>query len=151
MAPQDDGSTTGHDAARILAGAGQSSERLQGAVSVSEGWWTIASAALLFVIVAGALRVGHGVGPAFVLVLLPGTLIAKRRQLTARVHPRKYRLWYAMAVAWSFIVLAAGSGYWVLREPPGTVSIWLTSAAALVAAIPLAVVGARLVASGQSR
>jgi hypothetical protein len=150
--PPDNTPTSGADAARRLAEAKESSRRLKGAVSTTEGWWTIASAGLAFVVVAVALRTGHGAGPGYLLVLPPVViLLARYRRSAARVHPRKYQQWYAMASVWCLVVAVAAFWYWVLRDPQQPGPLGLTSAAALVAALPLAIVGARLVAGGRSR
>jgi hypothetical protein len=136
-----------------MADAKESSRRLQGAVSTSEGWWTIASAGLVFVIIAASGRIGHGVDYGYVpaAVVPVAILVGKYRRAAARVHPRNYHLLSAMAGAWALIVLAAKSRYWIMWDPPGPRQVWLACAAALVAALPLALVGGRLVAGGRSR
>src|SRR5450631_331590 len=67
MTPESYGPSSGPGAARILTQARESSRRLQGAVSVSEGWWTITSAVLIFVMIAGGLRTRHGIGSGLAL------------------------------------------------------------------------------------
>jgi predicted neutral ceramidase superfamily lipid hydrolase len=112
---------------------------------------TITSAALAFVMIAGALRTGRGVGYGFVLVTTPvAILLARSRRSAVRVHPRKYHRSYSMATVWCLIVAVAAYWYWVLRDPKGP-PLWLTTAVALVAAVPLALVGQRLVGGGRSR
>jgi hypothetical protein len=147
--------TSGADAARRLAAAKESSKRLEGAVSTAEGWWTVASAGLVSLLVAIALRAGHGAtgtGPIFLLLLVPVVrFVATHRRSAERVHPRMYRQWYVAAWLWSMVVAVAAFWYWVSREPQPSGPLWLTSAVALVAALPLALVGARLVAGGRSR
>jgi hypothetical protein len=146
------GPSSGPEATGILAEARESSRPLQGAVSVSEGWWTITSAVLIFVMIAGGLRTRHGIGSGFALGVVPvAVLLARRRRTAVRVHPRRYYLWYAMATCWPLLVLAIGGWYWVLREPQGPAQLWLTTAAALLAALPQVVAGANLVAGGRSR
>lgn len=67
MTPESYGPSSGPGAARILTQARESSRRLQGAVSVTEGWWTITSAVLIFVMIAGGLRTRHGIGSGLAL------------------------------------------------------------------------------------
>ena len=150
MTPSDDTPTS--DATRILANANEQSRRLRGAVSVREGWWTIGSAALVFVITFGVLQIGQGVGYEYLLIGLPASVIVARyRRSAERVHPRRYQRWYALASAWCLVVSVTGFWYWLLRDPHGSRSLWATCAVALVAALPLVFVGARLVTGGRSR
>jgi hypothetical protein len=104
------------------------------------------------VIISGALRTGHGVGYGYMLVVLPvAVILARYRRSAERVHPLRYRRWYALASAWCVVVSLTGFWYWVLLDRQGAGPLWATCAAALVAVLPLALVGARLVAGGRSR
>ena len=117
MTPPSKTPTSRRDAARSLADAKESVRRLQGAVSTGEGWWTIASAGFIFVITAGVLRTVQGVGYGFMAVAPLAILFARYRRSAARVHPRKYQLWYSMASAWCLVFGLAGGWYWIIWDP----------------------------------
>ena len=152
MTPPDKTPTSRADAARSLAEAKESASRLEGALSTGEGWWTIGSAALALVIISGALRTGQGVGYGYMLVVpTAAVILARYRRSAERVHPRKYQLWYSMASVWCLVFGVAGGWYWLIWDPQGPRPVWLTCAVALVAALPLALVGGRLVAGSRSR
>jgi len=151
MTLHDDGPTSGKDAAGILADARRASGLLQDAVSGVEGWWTIASAGAIFAMTAYTLHAGNSGEVGFLLVAIPVAIIlARYRRASGRVHPRTYQRWYTLAAVWAMVVAGAGGWYWLLSNPARTGPLLLTSAVALVAALPLAFVGARLVAGGRS-
>ncbi len=115
---------------------------------------TIASAALiflLFLLTAYALNVGRGGGVGFLLLgVLIALVLAKYRRASVRPHSRVHRLIYVLAATWAVAVAVVGAVYWVFLDPAQTAPLWLVSVIALIAALPFAFVGARLLVATPS-
>ena len=144
-------STSSSPGGRFTSAAAESRSRVPQRVSSTEGWYVVSVAAVFgachaLLYQTHAMEWGGIIRFAALFVTAAGTTwLLRQTHADRQVHPRGHRAAMVAAIAWMLALVLVAGWCWIVPAKGHDVGWAWTSLVALAGALPLALVGARLV------